>query len=109
MPRSQHFIWYRPSMLGAPRPMGCASAGSPWHLEGGHTGCGLEAPGEAWLVFVSLSGKSWSREVFKEGSVSQEAGNKCRSELRNGAWGVCFGGWKPLEPIFPGGVTAAMC
>lgn len=32
-------------------------------------------------MFVSLSGQSWNREVFK-GGVSQEAGNKCRSELR---------------------------
>ena len=77
-----------------PLALGMCRGWAPRPLKGSHAGCGLGPPREAWPVFVSLSGQSWNQEVFK-GNVSQEAGNKCRSELRTAARGVCFVGQSP--------------
>ena len=62
-------------------------------------GSGLRVPGEVWLVSLSLSlsPQLWSQEVF-DGSTSQEAVNKRRSEWINGLQEVCFGGGGPGVP-----------
>lgn len=92
MPRSQYFIcadrarwephapWHRP-LRGPSRLLRVAVLAVSE----------LRALGEARPVSLSLSLQIvWSWEVF-QGSASQEAGNKRRSELINGTQGVCLG------------------
>lgn len=110
MPRSQYFIC---------ADQACWEPHGPWHrpLRGPSrlsrvamlAVSELRALGEARPVSLSLQ-IVWSWEVF-QGSASQEAGNKRRSELINGTQDVCLGeeskcgGWA-RRCIFPGGIPA---
>lgn len=107
MPSSQHFIWYRPSTLEAPCPwdMPLLGPAGPWRVAELALDSGpLRRPGQS----QSLSLRTVVELRSLGGQRITGGWNRCRSELISGAQGACFGGWKPPEPTFPGGVTAVM-